>query len=203
MRCKKCGEEKGAEAFAKRSRLRCKACIYAESRKRYAERYAAGRREASKRRHGERLAGRALVLEPTDAAYIAGIIDGEGWIGIHHVGSGGGSSRRPGQYRMCVEVGNTNEAIIQFLHRRLGGSTSFRSAKGAAKAHWKWASSSYVAMFVLDAVLPYLIIKKRQAVLCRRFQRYTQSPSRIVTEKALRVHKRIHDAVRGLNKRGN
>jgi hypothetical protein len=58
-------------------------------------------------------------------------------------------------------------------------------------------------MFALDAVLPYLIIKKRQAVLCRRFQRYTQSPSRIVTEKALRVHKRIHDAVRGLNKRGN
>lgn len=176
--------------------------MYAASRQRYAERYAKERHEASKRRHHERLAGRSLNLSVAEVAYIAGIIDGEGWIGIHQLGKNGGVSRRAGQYRMCVEVGNTNEAIIRFLHSRLGGSVAFRGSKGKAKAHWKWQSSSYVSLFVLDAVLPYLIIKRRQAVLCRRFQRYTQSPSRIVTPKALAVHTRIHDEVRNLNKRG-
>lgn len=202
MRCNKCEEEKPVEAFSKRSSLRCTECLYAASRKLYAERYAKGRREASVRRHHERLAGRSLNLTVPHAAYIAGIIDGEGWVGIHKLGANGGASRRTGQYRMCVEVGNTNEAIIRFLHHHLRGSVTFHPAKKAGKAHWKWRCSSYIAMFVLDAILPYLIIKKRQAILCRRFQRYTQSPSRIVTEKALLVHQRFHHALRDLNKRG-
>ena len=202
MRCNKCEEEKPVEAFSKRSSLRCTECLYAASRKLYAERYAKGRREASVRRHHERLAGRSLNLTVPHAAYIAGIIDGEGWIGIHQLGKQGGVSRRIGQYRMCVEVGNTNEAIIRFLQCHLGGSVTFSASKGKNKGHWKWSTSSYVAMFVLDAIVPYLIIKKRQAILCRRFQRYTQSPSRIVTEKALLVHQRFHHALRDLNKRG-
>lgn len=203
MRCKLCGEDRTAEEFLRRSKVRCKHCIYADSRRRYAERYAKGRREAARRRHGERMALRKLVLSDTDAAYIAGIVDGEGWIGIHKLGSRGGTSRRVGQYRMCVEVGNTNEPVIRFLKSRLHGAVTFHPGRGGSKAHWKWRCTSHIALLVLDAVLPYLIIKRRQAVLCRRFQRYTQSPSRIVTDKAVAVQTRIHDEVRALNRRGS
>lgn len=202
MKCKKCGEEKAEADFTRRSSVRCRSCVYAESRQRYAKRYAKERHEASKRRHHERLAGRSLNLSVAEAAYIAGIIDGEGWIGIHQLGKNGGKTRRSGQFRMCIDVASTNESIIRFLHSKLKGSVTFSQAKGRNKEHWKWRCSSYIALFVLDAVLPYLIIKRRQAVLCRRFQRYTQSPSRIVTPKALAVHTRIHDELRALNKRG-
>ena len=133
---------------------------------------------------------------------MAGLVDGEGWIGIHQLGRKNGVSRRMGQYRICVEVANTNKAMVDFLHTRLGGSVSYRGQKNKSKAHWKWRVSSYNALLTLDALYPYLMVKKPQAKLCRRFQRYTQSPSRIPTAKAFALQTRIHDEVKFLNRRG-
>ena len=133
---------------------------------------------------------------------MAGLVDGEGWVGIHQLGKKDGKSRRMGQYRICLEVANTNYAMVDFIHQRFGGSVSFRKQKNRSKAHWKWRVSSYNAMLALDALYPYLLVKRPQAKLCRRFQRYTQSPSRIPTDKAFALQARIYEEVKLLNRRG-
>jgi hypothetical protein len=201
QQCNKCGVKKEASEYSKRSSKRCRECLYAESRKRYAEKYVFDRRAATKQRHAARIAAKKITLSERDAAYIAGIVDGEGWIGIHELGRGGGKAPR-GKYRVCVDVANTNKDIVDFLHTRLGGVCCFCKGKGRAKDHWKWRVSTWKALAALDAIHEYLIAKKQQSKLCRRIQRYTFSPHNQLSDKALALQKKLHDQIRVLNKRG-
>lgn len=201
QKCNRCGVEKEPSGYTKRSSRRCRDCLYAESRKRYAEKYVFDRRVATKARHVARLEAKRISISERDAAYIAGIVDGEGWIGVQELGRDGGKSPR-GKYRVCLDVANTNKDIIVFLHSRLGGTFSFCRGKGKAKDHWKWRVSCWNALAALDAIHEYLVAKKIQSKHCRRLQRYTFSAHRHLSDKALAVQKVLHDKVRVLNKRG-
>ncbi len=109
------------------------------------------------------------MVDYFDLAYAAGIIDGEGTIVIEK--SHDRKSRGHIRYRMQVSVTNTNPVLIEWLHDKFNGSTySFAYDNGKHKDMLIWRISSDKASDFLNAVMPFLKLKKLQAKLAIEFQ---------------------------------
>ena len=95
-------------------------------------------------------------LSETEAAYLAGLIDGEGSIYI-----------RPGGRRSIrVTVANTDIHVMDWL-RGIGGSVIRNRLHGSLGrlVVYSWGVSSWRnSLAVLHAVAPFLIIKKQRAL---------------------------------------
>jgi hypothetical protein len=123
-------------------------------------------------------------LEKSDAelGWAAGILDGEGCIGLWP------DSRRPYSARMSVYIANTDERMLLEFQRLFGGTVTPRktAAMGAGfkrvpiiKPQWVWQAHGASAIPVLEAVLPYLICKKEKAELCLAWGKtITHSPGK-------------------------
>jgi hypothetical protein len=103
-------------------------------------------------------------------AYVAGIVDGEGCIDLHVNGK-----RKCGKnnYAIRLTVGNTNQWVIEMLHMQFGGHVSIGRKKDTNPLHSKvyvWEVSSLKAYKVLNLVIPFLQIKKQQALLAIQYQ---------------------------------
>ena len=98
-----------------------------------------------------------------DLAYTAGIIDGEGSIGIWKLGKG---------YRLTVEVEMCNKSVPQWLKDTFGGRYGFYGKRGKYKCGWssRWDITDSKASEFLQLILPYLKIKKQQAELAIHYQ---------------------------------
>lgn len=101
-------------------------------------------------------------LTELEKAYIAGIFDGEGCIGIYSY-----------SYRCFIQlsVSNTNEKLIDFLFSKLTGNISKEKTpkKDGWKKECKWKSGYFQAYEILKILQPYLILKKEQADICIDF----------------------------------
>ena len=107
-------------------------------------------------------------MKKTDLAYIAGIVDGEGTIGIHRA-----KRRGPGNswtYSLRVSVSMTEAYLPEWLKMAFGGNTY---GKLRDKPRWKpqteWVILGEKATGFLGDIMPYLIIKKPQAELAFKF----------------------------------
>ncbi len=109
-----------------------------------------------------------MNLTKTEKAYIAGIIDGEGSIGIY-------KHRRPKStkgytYENSLIVVNTNTILMNYLKEKLGGSIRERKKP---KLNWKLSYSWQVycnsCYSILKQILPYLQIKKKRTELSIEF----------------------------------
>ncbi len=110
-------------------------------------------------------------LTVNDKAYVAGFFDGEGTIGI--------IARKPHQksktlncyHQLHVSCTNTNEEVIKYLHELFGGSI-FKAwdTRGKRRACYRWGLTSRKAKEFLQAILPYLIVKKQEATIAIEFQ---------------------------------
>jgi hypothetical protein len=99
-------------------------------------------------------------LSETEAAYLAGIIDGEGTILVYP---------RPPSIRLSVRVVvvNTDEALMDWLET-LGGNRNWKTSRPTnysanPKPCWSWVVNGMNAVAILKQVLPYMIIKKNKA----------------------------------------
>ena len=107
--------------------------------------------------HG--LQGKALL------AYVAGIVDGEGTIGLHR------NYKNP-SCMVTVNVGNTNEWLINFLKMNFGGYICYQPNDDIKhKDIWRWELRSKKAIEFIRLILPYLQIKRPQAELAIEFQK--------------------------------
>lgn len=101
-------------------------------------------------------------ISETDKAYLAGIIDGEGSIGIskYHL-----ASRPFPAHNARLIVGQANEKFIRGLQDKwgVGSVTCVKDSGVGHRPFFKWEVSSKSALVVLESVLPYLTIKKLQA----------------------------------------
>lgn len=70
------------------------------------------------------------------------------------------------------------------------------------KAQWAWTLTANNALAFLDEIYEYLIVKKRQAQLARRFQRYVQRTGRKRTPKVAALQDRFYVEMKRLNWRG-
>jgi hypothetical protein len=110
------------------------------------------------------------VLTPTQCAYIAGIIDGEGTITVSRKSDHKGM-KRGYCFRPYVSVSNTNKLLLVWLQQTtgLGRLYKYASCKPRCKQAWQWQLWSNQAGQLLTAVLPHLLVKSGQAELLLGF----------------------------------
>lgn len=110
------------------------------------------------------------MVEPpaTTLAYLAGVIDGEGCMGIRRTKSSG--KFKSTRYAAILTVGNTSRLLIEQLMAAFGvGSVTYRYPTKTKRACYLWTVSSHGAREVLRLVHPYVIVKRAQAAVLLEF----------------------------------
>ncbi len=134
------------------------------------------------------------MSEKTKFAYLAGIIDGEGCLSI-----GAGRRQKWGviNYNSIVSVANTDIRLIKWLHRNFGGRFfDGKQQRPNNKKHYIWRLLKRKDIEVLLlAVLPYLIVKREQAIVLLDLVRLpsTENPAK---------RQELWEKMAVLNKRG-
>jgi hypothetical protein len=102
-------------------------------------------------------------------AYLAGLIDGEGCIGLH-IATNNPQRRINPRFQCSLVVTNTHKELLEQLQAVFGGNIFPRKKqKEHHKQCWKWDAQDLGAYEVCKAVLPYLVIKRRQAEAVVKF----------------------------------
>ena len=106
-----------------------------------------------------------------DIAYTAGIIDGEGYIGIVKTHRKSKITR----YELRVAVTMCNSLIPAWLHANFGGSYYiFQPPSLKHKRLYAWRLATFDAGEFLKVVLPYLKMKQEAARIGIEFQSYRE-----------------------------
>ena len=144
-----------------------------------------------------------------DLAYTAGIIDGEGTIGITEIGTRDGSKntrrRRSPQHRIYIAVAMTDAAIPLLLSEMFGGTIhTYEYNPGRHRPQTRWYLTGPRAVLCMEALIPYLRLKKAQAEIAVRFQKQFVTPNRgkkNVVEDQLAARRQVVQEVQALNAR--
>lgn len=108
----------------------------------------------------------------TDKAWAAGFIDGEGFIGTVECTRGliksGKRAPKNRNFSAVVNASQTKRAVIDNLHRILGGNVGTTRCKSGVVYSWRAYGDN--AIVALRMILPYLVGKARQAELLLEFQ---------------------------------
>ncbi|GAI54865.1 unnamed protein product, partial [marine sediment metagenome] len=95
-------------------------------------------------------------------AYTAGIMDGEGCIGLY--------KEKAAHYNLGynlivrVQIANTQEWLIRWLQMQFGGYITHQyDERGNRKPLWQWRIAARKAAEFLKLILPYLYLKRSQA----------------------------------------
>ena len=112
-------------------------------------------------------------LTETEKSYLAGLYDGEGYIGIIRADQSQHSPRHKSpSYRLCVQLSNTNKDMIDWVRDKIGGLqyyTRFENVRHKPCYHLH--ASSKNAVNLLEAIKPYIIAKQKQLELGLELQR--------------------------------
>lgn len=139
--------------------------------------------------------------------YLAGLIDGEGYIGIIKV-------RRPKwRGRMNIELAprvqiNMTRAheLLEEIKNQYNGRMYLKKRSPSAPSHWHATENLYIegranVTRLLKDILPFLKLKQEQAKLVLEYFKY-RSPAGINSEENLPHQFRIYNELRKLNWRG-
>lgn len=117
-------------------------------------------------------------------AYAAGLFDGEGCVTISLTRPKMQTNRRlTPRYDLQTKISNTHRPILEWMHDNFGGViiTHYPRSKNRDASNWRqawiWQIKCYPAQKVLELLLPYLKIKREQAILAIEFQQFSQSHS--------------------------
>ena len=98
------------------------------------------------------------MVKNTDYAYIAGILDGEGTISISN-----------SQY-MTVRIRNTNKGVLEWIQGVTGAGKIYGDSRSKARRCYSLEMTANKAAAFLHLVLPYIRIKRKQAILALNYQ---------------------------------
>jgi len=117
-------------------------------------------------------------MKETDKAYIAGLLDGEAYIGIKK-----STAKRNGRinpaYQERIQVRMVDEPAIKFLTESLGG--NYYQEKPSAKNGrplYCFQASDKQAIKILKTVLPYLRVKKEVAEIVIELRKLRSNPDK-------------------------
>lgn len=106
----------------------------------------------------------------TDLAWAAGIVDGEGCIYIGKRSRERPGSTRPG-WKCTLRVANTDVRMVNRMWQFFGGHvTPPRMIRLSTRPYFEWHSeSARSTRAILEALLPYLVVKRDQAEVAIQF----------------------------------
>lgn len=138
----------------------------------------------------------------TELAYAAGVIDGEGTIGIATVKPRG--RRKSPSFRGYVSMAQTDIRLCIWMQERFGGRIfSYPARKPGQKGIHHWRIGGPTILDFLSDVRPYLVLKGEQADLVARlyteteFKQRRSLPSDIITART-----ELASGIHALNQRG-
>ena|SRR3990167_6965356 len=145
--------------------------------------------------------------------YLAGFVDGEGWIGVYRA-IPNGLQQKSARYTLEVGIGQTlkGQELFDYLEETYGGYVSFYQPKTKnAKAQCKYVVTGDNALRLLEKIEPYLILKKEQANICIRFQReksglnkkFNNFRGKLVPPHITKKRESYYQALKLLNFKGN
>lgn len=134
--------------------------------------------------------------------YLAGLLDGEGYIGIMN------DNHSNRWFVPTIKISMTSPEAIKEVHLLLGGHIHIRTRHNwIHKNSYCWGVRTFKTVDkVLDYVHKYLIVKKPQADVLREFLN-TKQNSRInnqhLRQEVLEKRQRLYYLMKKLNHRGN
>jgi len=137
-------------------------------------------------------------LEPGYRGYVAGVLDCDGaiWISCEKTKS------RP-RYMLRTAVSNTRKGLPDFFVEHFGGTCrSYEKRSDKWKNEYRWAAASLPAAEVISLALPYLVIKRRQAILALEFASTIVPGQHRLPESWHEMRERLYHQMLELNKRG-
>ncbi|MCI0349121.1 MAG: hypothetical protein L0Z53_06810 [Acidobacteriales bacterium] len=137
------------------------------------------------------------MLTNEERAYAAGIVDGEGYLGVNRHGDG----KDGYNYQVNCTVVSSTLRLLEFLQTRWGGSVHVKPLSSfGKKPAWQWRIASIKADKFVTDIYPHLLVKKEQAKLLRTFQELVrQNKHRPRTSAYLDMQAKIHRKVKELN----
>jgi len=140
----------------------------------------------------------SLQLEPGYRGYVAGVLDCDGsiWIGANR-------KNKHVQYTLRVSVTNTRPALPQWFADHFGGKAlTYRKNSERWKDEYRWQASGLTALPVLQLCLPYLVIKRRQALVGLEFASTIIPGQRHLPESFRTLREELYNRMTALNKKG-
>jgi hypothetical protein len=120
------------------------------------------------------------ALRPVDWAYLAGVIDSDGSIGMYAAKSTG---RHPEyrNYYLRLAITNASKPLMDWLVANLGGRFDTRAQVAAHHAQtYNWIVTQMHAGAILKRTLPYMKVKTMQAHLAVEYvERFRNASSRL------------------------
>lgn len=151
-------------------------------------------------------------LTITQKAYIAGLIDGEGSIGL--VKHKEKKCPRGWYYDPYVSISNTSEKLMKYIKEVTGigfyRKKQFKNFNKKWKVPLEWRVCARKEIInLLEQVLPYLIIKKKHAILLLEYLKIREQQEReriaFMKEQQIKYNERqdkIYEKLKELNKKG-
>lgn len=150
----------------------------------------------------------------TAKAYLAGLIDSDGFISINKTNATGKTRQKTPCYYSLIGVTNTNIACPQWIVENFGGwygpiggiNTIQKKLNKGHKPEYVWQTTGKDAANIIIAIYPYLVIKKSRADLILRleetkagtaFRHGALTPDNILAERV-----KLKEQMTTLNKRG-
>jgi hypothetical protein len=113
---------------------------------------------------------RIFIMKDSKWSYVSGLIDGEGSIQINKT--------KAGSYEIKVKLGNTDLRLMKWLISNFGGvyytEASVRSSSHKVLYQWFVKGAKNKELFLLG-VIPYLVLKREQAVIALEYVRLNKS----------------------------
>lgn len=139
-----------------------------------------------------------LQLESGYRGYVAGVLDCDGSIWISRE-----KTKSLPRYTLRIAVSNTRKGLPDFFVEHFGGKCSnYEKRSNKWKDEYRWGAASLPAAEVIRAALPYLVIKRRQAILALEFASTIVPGQQRLPDSWREMRERIYQEMVELNKKG-
>ena len=128
---------------------------------------------------------------------MAGVLDSDGSIWITR------STRKPHVYTLRLSVTNTASVLPEWFAETLGGNVLCEQPKHSAwRPAYRWHATGARAGEIAALLLPYLVVKRQQALIAIEFASTLTSGGVALPPAFRRVRERLYQQMLELNRRG-
>lgn len=149
-------------------------------------------------------------MRKTDLAYLAGVLDSDGYITVNRTTRNKAGGRKQVCHTAKVGIAGTRRQPHDFAASLFGGSVfAYEPKNPAHRTQFQWQVSGRMAVPILRSVRPFLLIKGPQADLAIELQkliakqnaemRATQTVPYRITDEMAAARDVVLEAVRALN----
>jgi len=138
-----------------------------------------------------------MELLETEKAYMAGIIDGDGSISMSKQTSKYGRT----DYRCAIKIQMDNREAIDYFHERIDEGYAYKffdKSRHKPRYVFMWNLNGKNTQEFCELLLPYLLVKKNQALAIIKYYKNGIHEKRILDNELIRREK-LYKRVRKLN----